>query len=363
MIPDFYYELHRYIQSLIVLGFSLLAGFILRFIFFKVLRFTAARSKGEFYQSAYDRLRGSWFLFIPLIIFLIFLPRESFDEGELNRIIKITQTFIIISIATIAIRAVNIFQDLVTKKFSIDKADNKRERRIRTQISFIKKILVVAVVTITVSMILLNIEGVRKYGTAIITSAGVAGIVLGFAAQKTLSNLLAGFQIAFTQPIKIEDAVVVEGEWGWIEEINLTYVVVKIWDWRRLIIPITYFVDKPFQNWTRNTADLLGSVYLYVDYSVPLEKLRQKFEEILEESALWDRKAKVLQVTESTEKTMQIRLLMSARNSPQAWDLRCEVREKMIGFIQKNYPESLPKLRAVLSGSESLNKLIDQKQP
>lgn len=363
MIPDFYYDLHRYIQSLIVVGFSLLAGFIIRFFFFTVLRFIAGRSKGEFYQSAYHRLRGSWFLFVPLIIFLIFLPRESFDEGELNRIIKITQTFIIISIATIAVRAVNIFQDLVIKKFSIDKADNKRERRIRTQISFIKKILVVAVITITVSMILLNIEGVRKYGTAIITSAGVAGIVLGFAAQKTLSNLLAGFQIAFTQPIKIEDAVVVEGEWGWIEEINLTYVVVKIWDWRRLIVPITYFVEQPFQNWTRNTADLLGSVYLYVDYSVPLEKLRQNFDEILEESALWDRKAKVLQVTDSTEKTMQIRLLMSARNSPQTWDLRCEVREKMLGFIQKNYPESLPKLRAELSGSESLNKLIDQKQP
>jgi small-conductance mechanosensitive channel len=203
-------------------------------------------------------------------------------------------------------------------------------------------------------LILLNIESVRLYGAALLTSAGVAGIIIGFAAQKTLANLLAGFQIAFTQPIKIDDPVVVEGEWGWIDEINLTYVVIRIWDWRRLIVLITYFVEKPFQNWTRVTADLLGSVFLNVDYTVPLQRLREEFDRVLNESQLWDKEANVLQVTDSTEKSMQIRMLMSARNSPQPWDLRCEVREKMIDFIQRHYPESLPRSRTEVTGLKTL---------
>jgi small-conductance mechanosensitive channel len=203
-------------------------------------------------------------------------------------------------------------------------------------------------------LILLNIESVRLYGAALLTSAGVAGIIIGFAAQKTLANLLAGFQIAFTQPIKIDDPVVVEGEWGWIDEINLTYVVIRIWDWRRLIVLITYFVEKPFQNWTRVTADLLGSVFLNVDYTVPLQRLREEFDRVLNESQLWDKTANVLQVTDSTETSMQILMLMSARNSPQPWDLRCEVREKMIDFIQRHYPESLPRSRTEVTGLKTL---------
>jgi len=349
MLIDFYQDLHHYLQSTIILLLSFLVGYLVRVVFFRIIAPGADESKDLWTRSVYRRTRGAWFIFLPLILFLFLLPRDKFDEDILQILVKFTESVIILSFANIAVRAIYVVEDFLIQKYDITKSDNVKERKIRTQLSFVKRVLIIVIVTITVSAILLNIEGVRKYGAALITSAGVVGIIIGFAAQKSLANLLAGLQIAFTQPIKIDDVVIVENEWGWIEEINLTYVVVKIWDLRRLVVPITYFVEKPFQNWTRVTADLLGSVFLYVDYTTPLDELRNKFEEILEASPLWDKKVKVLQVTDSTERCMQIRFLMSARNSPQAWDLRCEVREKMISFIQKHYPESLPHIRAEVS--------------
>jgi small-conductance mechanosensitive channel len=181
-----------------------------------------------------------------------------------------------------------------------------------------------------------------------IASAGVAGIVIGFAAQKSLGTLLAGFQIAMTQPIRIDDVVIVEGEWGKIEEITLTYVVVRIWDLRRLVVPITYFIEKPFQNWTRTSADILGTVFLHVDYGVPVDAVRGELGRILESSPNWDRKVNVLQVTEARERTLELRALASSSDASKSWDLRCEVREKLVDFVQRNYPESLPRLRATL---------------
>ena len=168
--------------------------------------------------------------------------------------------------------------------------------------------------------------------------------MVGFAAQRSIATLLAGFDRT-TQPIRIDDVVIVENEWGRIEEITLTYVVVRIWDLRRLILPITYFIEKPFQNWTRSSADILATVFLYVDHTVPLDQLRTELTRILEASQYWDRKVNVLQVTDTTEHTVQIRALGSAADASQAWNLRCEVREKLIRFLQENYPESLPRLR------------------
>jgi small-conductance mechanosensitive channel len=186
---------------------------------------------------------------------------------------------------------------------------------------------------------------VRQLGTAMIASAGVAGIVIGFAAQKSLGTLLAGFQIAMTQPIRIDDVVIVEGEWGKIEEITLTYVVVKIWDLRRLVVPITYFIEKPFQNWTRTSADILGTVFLHVDYGVPVGAVREELTRILAASPNWDHKVNVLQVTDAKERTLELRALASSSDASKSWDLRCEMREKLVAFIQDQYPESLPRLR------------------
>jgi len=173
----------------------------------------------------------------------------------------------------------------------------------------------------------------------------VVGIIFGFAAQKTISNLFAGFQLAMTQPIRLDDVVIVEGEWGRIEEITLTYVVVSIWDERRLVVPLSHFIDKPFQNWTRKSAELLGTVFVWVDYSLPLGEVREALKEIIETDPLWDKRFWNLQVTEATERTMQIRVLATSADSSKSWDLRCKIREKLIDYLQQHHPQSLPKLR------------------
>jgi len=231
------------------------------------------------------------------------------------------------------------------EKYDLGTQDNLSARKIITQFGVINKIVVAAICIISVSAMLMTFEKVRQLGTSILASAGIAGIIMGFAAQKSLATLFAGLQIALTQPIRIDDVVIVENEWGRIEEITLTYVVVRIWDLRRLVLPITYFTEKPFQNWTRVTADILGSVFIYADYTVSVQKIRDKFFEFVEQSELWDGKVRGLQVTNTTDKTIELRALMSARDASDAWNLRCEIREKLVDFIQTNYPDVLPKVR------------------
>jgi small-conductance mechanosensitive channel len=182
-------------------------------------------------------------------------------------------------------------------------------------------------------------------GASLLASAGIASVVIGFAAQKSLSNLIAGFQIAFTQPLRLDDVVIVEKEWGRVEEITLTYVVVRIWDLRRLVLPITYFIEKPFENWTRTSSDILGTVFLYADYSANVEAVRNELTRVLKGAPLWDGKVGLLQVTNTSEKTIELRALMSARDASDAFDLRCLVRESLVAFLQRETPQALPKNR------------------
>ncbi|WP_231458903.1 mechanosensitive ion channel family protein [Pedobacter sp. Leaf132] len=255
--------------------------------------------------------------------------------------IALTATF-----ALILVRIINVLEDFFYLKYDLNKENNLKERKIRTQLQFVRKFIVSLIILITAAIILLSFESMRKIGAGLLTGVGIGGIIIGFAAQKSLGNLLAGFQIAFTQPIRIDDVLIVEGEWGKVEEITLTYVVVNIWDQRRLILPITYFIEKPFQNWTRVSADLLGTVFLYLDYTIPIEPLRQEMTRLLSANPLWDKRVNVVQVTDSTKDgSIEVRFLMSASNSSRAFDLRCNIREAMIAFIQTNYPESLPKRR------------------
>jgi small-conductance mechanosensitive channel len=252
----------------------------------------------------------------------------------------------IAAVAWLLIRSVNILEDFLSERFRIDVADNLQARKIHTQLRVIKRIVTVIVVIIALGTMLMTFDRVRQLGTSILASAGIVGIIAGLAAQRSLATLFAGMQIAITQPVRIDDVVIVEGEWGRIEEITLTYVVLRIWDLRRLIVPITYFIEKPFQNWTRVSADILGSVFLYLDYEVPLDVIRKEFMRLLEMSDYWDKKVGVVQVTNTSEKAIEVRLLMSAHDAGTAWNLRCQVREKMIQFVQKNYPDSLPQVRA-----------------
>jgi small-conductance mechanosensitive channel len=240
-------------------------------------------------------------------------------------------------------------REIILGRYDIDEKDNLQARKVYTQFRVLERIIIFIVILIAVAIALMTFESIRRIGVSLFATAGVAGIIIGFAAQKLLGSILAGFQIALTQPIRIDDVVIVENEWGWIEEITLTYVVVRIWDKRRLIVPTTYFIEKPFQNWTRVSADILGTVYIYTDYLVPVDELRLEFTRILETSGLWDGKTNVMQVTNTTDRALEIRALMSAADSPTAWDLRVHVREKLIDYLQENHPGSLPRTRIEMS--------------
>jgi small-conductance mechanosensitive channel len=286
-------------------------------------------------------------LILPMLALILGTPALDVSADAQEVIQNAVSLALIGTIGYILVQFVNALAELVLKRYRLDVADNREARGVYTQVMVLKKIAVGIIAVFAIASMLMVFQSVRQLGTAMIASAGVAGIVIGFAAQKSLGTLLAGFQIAMTQPIRIDDVVIVEGEWGRIEEITLTYVVVKIWDLRRLVVPITYFIEKPFQNWTRTSADILGSVFLQVDYGVPVDALRQELTRILEASPHWDRKVNVLQVTDAKERTLELRALASASSAGKAWDLRCEVREKLVAFVQKNYPASLPRLRTI----------------
>lgn len=234
---------------------------------------------------------------------------------------------------------------VVVQQHRVEVTDNLQARAVQTQVVVLKKVAATVIIIFTVASMLMVFDSVQQFGTSILASAGIAGIIVGLAAQQSLTTLLHGFQIAITQPIRIDDVVIVENEWGRIEEITLTYVVVRIWDLRRLVLPISYFIEKPFQNWTRTSANLLATVFLHTDYTVPLDEIRGELTRVLTASPKWDGKVNVLHVTDSKERTLEIRALASAADASAAWDLRCEVREKLVGFLQRNYPESLPRLR------------------
>lgn len=227
-------------------------------------------------------------------------------------------------------------------------ADNLNARRIETQTRVLSRIASGTALVAGFSFVLMTFPAARQFGTSLLASAGVAGLVIGIAARSVFSNLLAGLQIALAQPIRIDDVLIVEGEWGRVEEITATYVVLKIWDERRLIVPLGWFMEHPFQNWTRTSAQILGTVFLWVDYSLPLEPLRAEARRLCEASPLWDGRVCSVVVIETSERAMQLRVLVSAASSGAAFDLRCELREKLIAFIQREHPQSLPRLRAEL---------------
>jgi small-conductance mechanosensitive channel len=285
-------------------------------------------------------------LILPILALILGTPALAISQSAQGVIQNAVSLALIGAIGFLLVQFVNAIAELVLNRYRIDVADNRVARGVYTQVMVLKKIAITIIALFAIASMLMVFQSVRQLGTAMIASAGVAGIVIGFAAQKSLGTLLAGFQIAMTQPIRIDDVVIVEGEWGRIEEITLTYVVVSIWDLRRLVVPITYFIEKPFQNWTRTSADILGTVTLQVDYVVPVDAVRQEFTRILQGSPNWDQKVNVLQVTDAKERTIELRALASSSDASKSWDLRCEVREKLIAFIQKNYPESLPRVRA-----------------
>lgn len=338
-------------RALGIVGGTVLIVLIGHFLIFKALEGVSRRTKTVF-DASIVRHCSQPMRFIGLLIAVSFvLPLLNMTPGVLDFVNHLISLCLIACVAWLIVRFTFVLDDLILSRYKIDVRDNLQARKIQTQLQIFKKVVTVVAVILALAIMLMTFDKVRQLGTSILASAGIIGIVVGLAAQRTIATLLAGLQIAITQPIRVDDVVIVENEWGRIEEITFTYVVVRIWDLRRLVLPITYFIEKPFQNWTRVTADLLGAVFIYVDYTVPVQAIRRELHRILKGSDVWDGKAWVLQVTNATERTLELRALMSAPDAPTAWNLRCEVREKLIEFIKKNYPDGLPKVRAEISES------------
>jgi small-conductance mechanosensitive channel len=285
---------------------------------------------------------------LPLLALILAAPALSVSPALSEVVRNATSLLLIGVVAFILFQIVDAAASFVLRQHRIDVSDNLQARSIYTQVVVLKKVAVTTIGVFTLASMLMVFDSVRQFGASILASAGIAGIVIGFAAQRSIATLLAGFQIALTQPIRVDDVVIVENEWGRIEDITLTYVVVRIWDLRRLVVPISYFIEQPFQNWTRSSAAILGTIFLHVDYTVPLDAIRAELTRLLETSRYWDGKVNVLQVTDAKEHTLEIRALVSAADASLAWDLRCEIREKLVAFVQQKYPASLPRLRASL---------------
>ncbi len=280
-----------------------------------------------------------------LIALAVALPSTPLAADTLGLLARLIALATICLIGWIAATMLHIGADLYLMRFRIDVADNLLARKHVTQVRVLLRMLDVVVVFVTIGFALMTFDAVRQFGVTLFASAGIAGIVAGLAARPLLSNFLAGVQIAMTQPIRIDDSIIVENEWGNVEEITFSYVVVRLWDWRRMVVPLSYFIEKPFQNWTRTGGELIGTVFLYLDHTAPVDAIRNKLSEIAAQSKLWNGKVVNLQVSDCKGTTIELRALVSADTASATWDLRCEVREKLIEFLQREHPHALPRRR------------------
>ena len=333
----------------IMAGAALIVFIAYRWFIGRLVRLTARRS--PFLHKLLQRGQLPVGAVVIILALGAALPGARFPYQWAVGIGHILLFVLILAVGWTAAKALDIGAELYLSRFHIDVADNLLARKHVTQVNILLRATQTVLVIITIAAALMTVDAVRQYGVSLFASAGAAGIVVGLAARPVLSNLLAGIQIAVTQPIRVEDSVIVEGEWGWIETITSTYVVIRIWDLRRLIVPLSYFIEKPFQNWTYQSADLLGTVFLHLDYTVPVERLREELQRIVADTPLWDGKVVVLQVTDATQNTLEVRCLVSARNAGDAFGLRCLVRERLIDFLQAEYPDALPRNRTEITGS------------
>jgi small-conductance mechanosensitive channel len=298
-----------------------------------------------FIRSYLARTIGLTRVAIFVLALFAALPFAPFDDEAVWFIAKFLALATIVLAGWAAIMATDVAADIYLMRFRLDVADNLIARKHVTQVRILRRAINVVVLLVTIGAALMTSESVREFGVSLFASAGVAGLVVGLAARPVLSNLIAGLQLAITQPIRIDDFVVLEGEAGTIEEITSTYVVVRLWDLRRMIVPLTYFIEKAFQNWTREGSALIGSVFLHLDYTAPVEAIRARAREIASQSKLWDEKILNVQVTDAKDQTIEVRIIAGAFSGSAAWDLRCELREKLIDFLQQEHPSALPRRR------------------
>jgi small-conductance mechanosensitive channel len=297
----------------------------------------------------------------PALLVLLILALEFVWWQALDTLIFISglrdlsAVALLAAITWLSVRCAAAIGETIIAAHPLDTADNLQARRIHTQARVLARTVMALIMVIGIGAALMTFPNVRQFGASLLASAGVAGLIAGIAARPVLGNLIAGLQIALTQPIRLDDVVVIEGEWGRIEEITGTYVSIRIWDQRRLIVPLQWFIENPFTNWTRRSSQIIGSVFLWLDYRMPLEPLREELARIVADAPEWDGRVQVLQVTDANERAMQLRVLVSARDSGQSWDLRCRVREGLLEFVKTHYPQCLPRTRAEMSTDQESN--------
>ncbi|PPT91076.1 hypothetical protein XthCFBP4691_09295 [Xanthomonas theicola] len=327
------------------------AAVVLGFLAWWLLLGIAQRMRGRDYRRA--RVIGvisvPMAFLLPMLMLSFALESTPLDERALTDLQHLLHIGMIACVTWLLVRGAAALEAAILRSYPIEVADNLAARRVQTQTRVLARVAMGTIILLGTSVVLLTFPAVRQIGTTLLASAGIIGLVAGIAAKPVFGNLIAGLQIALTQPIRLDDVVIVEGEWGRIEEIGSSYVVVRIWDERRMVVPLTWFIENPFQNWTRSSADLLGTAFLWLDYRTPMAQLRAELERICKSEPLWDGRVCVTQVTETSERTIQVRLLVSARNSGDAFDLRCIVRERMIDFLTRDHPYALPRMRAEIA--------------
>ena len=345
-VQQFYFAQAHWVQAVIALGGGLVLALILHAIVFRLLRRLAHGSESESDNILVTHLaRPTRFAIIALAAVLV--ARElPFLEGVWERVAGFVMPLLVGWIALAIMRALI---EAMALKADISVEDNLKARRRRTRLAMFNRIASFVIIFVTVGLMLLSIPGIRDVGLTLMASAGLAGLAVGAAAQPALRSLIAGVQMAITEPIRLDDVVIIENEWGWIEDIRTTYVVVKIWDERRLVVPTSKFLDEPFQNWTKTTAQLLGSVFLYLDPTAKVAPIREEFERLIKANPRWDGRAFVCQVTETTAEAKEVRLLMTAKDSPTLFDLRCDIREAITDFITETRPQDFARRRVQFS--------------
>jgi small-conductance mechanosensitive channel len=339
------------IAAAILAGVVIVALALQRLAFALAIRVLRERSDGLLAALVHRAQAPAGFA-IPLLAALAVLPALTFPARLEVYLARFAGIGSIVAIAWAIVASIGLYTDLMKRRYRIDVDDNLRARQVETRLDILARAVVTIIILVSTALALMTFPSIRAFGTTLLASAGAAGIIVGLAARPLFENLVAGVQIALTQPIRIDDVVIVEGEFGRVETIGATYVVVNLWDQRRMVLPLTYFIEKPFQNWTRTGAALLGTVFLYLDYSIPVDAIRVQLPRILANEKLWDGAVAGVQVTDAKEHTLEVRVLVSARNSGELFDLRCNVREKLVAWLQESYPSALPHDRVLYATDE-----------
>ncbi|MGR3378330.1 mechanosensitive ion channel family protein [Salipiger abyssi] len=335
-------------MPLAVLGLAFLVGVMTFRVVFALLTRAVAK-KDLFWRSLVARTRRPLRLGLVVAALSVGVPVAPLDPDGADLAQHALLIAFMVLVAWVLHTALHIWTTVHLRKFTLGAEDSYLARKHVTQSRILVRLVGWIITVVAASAILMTFEGVRQWGVSLLASAGAAGIVVGFALQPVLKNLIAGVQLAVTQPIRIGDAVIVEGEWGEVEEITGSYVVIKIWDWRRLVVPLSYFIEQPFQNWTRDTSSLIGVVMLYLDHTADISALREEAKRVVEGSERWDGEVFAVQVTDFRERVMEVRVLASAKNAPVTYELRCEIREKLIAWVQREMPQALPRMRETVS--------------